>query len=127
MIMIRRILPISILVLILAGCDSKSPNVIEWRPVEDYHQNMDKKQALELAKKYFTEKAKGVAVAFQQDDNADLSHIEYDIISEGDGYKLTGRYIALYHSTGSLSGFPGGDFILRISSDGTVKTIHNGE
>ncbi|MHC4110619.1 MAG: hypothetical protein ACYSUY_06060 [Planctomycetota bacterium] len=123
----RRILPISILVLILAGCDSKNPGVIEWRPVEAYHETVDKKQALELAKKYFANNAQGVAVAFQQDDSADLSHIEYDIVSEGDGYKLTGRYIALYHSTGSLNGFPGGYFVLGISKDGTVKTIHAGE
>jgi hypothetical protein len=123
----KRILPISILFLILAACDSKSPEVIEWRPVEAYQETMEKKQALELTKKYFAENTKGVAVAFQQDDNADLSHIEYDIVSEGDGYKLTGRYIALYHSTGSLGSFPGGDFILGISKDGTVKTIHDGE
>ncbi len=123
----RRILTISVLVLILAGCDSKSPTVIEWRPVEAYQETMEKKQALELAKKYFAEDIKGVAVTFQQDDNADLSHIEYDIVSEGAGYKLTGRYIALYHSTGSLSGFPGGYFILRITKDGTVKTMQAGE
>lgn len=125
--MIRRILPISILVLILAGCDSKSPKVIEWRPVEAYQETMEKKQALELAKKHFAEDVKGVAVTFQQDDSADLNHIEYDIVSEGDGYKLTGRYIALYHSTGSLSGFPGGYFILRITKAGTVKTMQAGE
>lgn len=123
----RRILPISALVLILAGCDSKSPTVIEWRPVEAYQETVGKKRALELAKKYFAEDVKVVAVAFQQDDSADLSHIEYDIVSEGDGYKLTGCYMALYHSTGSLSGFPGGYFILRISKEGTVKTMQAGE
>lgn len=123
----KPILPISILFLILAGCDSKSPNMVEWRPVEGYQESMDKKQVLELAKNYFAENVEGVAVAFQQDDSADLSHIEYDIVSDGDGYKLTARYIVLYHSTGSLSGFPGGYFILGISKDGIVKTIHSGE
>jgi len=124
----KLILLISILLLFVTGCRSQSPREVEWRPVDGYHETEGKKQALAIAKVHLAENIKGVVVAFEQSDSADyLSHIEYDIVEEGDGYKLTGHYIAFYHSTGQLSSFPGGYFILSISKDGSVKTISAGE
>jgi hypothetical protein len=124
----RHVLLISILLLLVTGCRSKSPQEVQWRPVDGHVKTEGKKQALAFAKVHFAESIKGVVVAFEQSDSADyLSHVEYDIVEEGDGYKLTGSYIAFYHSSGRLSSFPGGYFILSISKDGSVKTISAGE
>jgi hypothetical protein len=114
--------------IIVGGCGSKEDvRDIEWRAKEGYEETQGKKEAVAIAKDYMAEGVRGVVVAFEDDTSADFSHVEYDIAAEDDGHRLTGHYMALYHSTGKLSGFPGGYFVLKISKDGAVERIESGE
>ncbi len=117
----------------VVGCSGRraakgpfDPFTVEWRHKKGAELTEDQEKALAAAKQFQADDIRGLQVAFSESDSADLRHVEYEIITETDGYKIAGRYIALYHSTGKLNGFPEGYFALKVHGDGTVTRIHEG-
>ena len=120
-----------LLVLSLAGCRQRSatsglrdPADVEWRVTGSKELSGEDKEAVDAAKGHLRDRIRGLLVACADDDGADLHHVEYDVVAEGDARRITGRFILRYQSTGRLGGFPEGGFVLNVGPDGTVTDLH---
>jgi hypothetical protein len=119
--------------LLTAGClptakqqSAFDPMSVEWRQADVRTLTGDESRAVTLAKRHMADSIRGLKVAFDADHSADFSHVEFSLTGQTNGYKIAGRYIALYHSTGKRSGFPEGRFTLLVQPDGTVTNLHQG-
>lgn len=113
------------LVVFLAGCAKmRAPEEIEWRSVGGKELSEEEKRALAAVQGYLRSEIRSLLVGYARTDSADLHHIEYELVAQEDGYVITGGYIARYHSTGRLGGFPEGAFNLKVHPDGTVENLH---
>jgi hypothetical protein len=118
--------------LVTAGCcptakqQAFDPMSVEWRQADVRKLTADESRAVTLAKRHMADSIRGKKVAFDADHSADFSHVEFTLTAQTNGYRIAGLYIALYHSTGKLSGFPEGRFTVLVQPDGTVKNLHEG-
>jgi hypothetical protein len=122
-----------VLTLLAVGCSQSTqyesafePLSVEWRSAGDQVLTEDEATAVVAAKRHMADDIRGLKVAFDASDSADFSHVEFTAASQTNGQKIVGNYIALYHSTGKLNGFPEGYFTLLVYPDGTVTNLHEG-
>lgn len=101
-------------------------SVAEWRRTGEEDLTPEQEKAVALARRHMADEIRGLKVAFDADASADFSHVEYTVEPHADGHKITGRYIAFYHSRGKRSGFPEGYFTLLVQPDGTVTNLQDG-
>ena len=128
----KRIMTVLVL-LVTTGCwptgkhqAAFDPLSVEWRQTDSRNLTADEIGAVTLAKRHMADAIRGLKVAFDADKSADFNHVEFALTAQTNGYKIAGRYIAVYHSTGKLNGFPEGYFTLLVQPDGAVTNLHEG-